>query len=163
MEPVIAPFTPDKLEETQTFLRIALRDNEFIMDFATRDADLSDIAARYQQAGGEFWLLLSGTDQVVIGTLGLQRVNDDTLELRRFVVHEPMRNHGFGEKMLLTALDYAVRVRCNRIRLMLPAQQDAAMHLLKKHRFHIIKRFSDDPLSNCFMEHRIQQTPPAAT
>ena len=162
MEPVISPFKADKLEETQTFLRVALRDNEFAMDFNTRDSDLKDIAAHYQGGGGEFWLLLSGTDEVVIGTLGLERINADTLELRRFVIDEPMRNHGYGERMLKVAMDFAAGADCNRIRLSMGDNQHAAMHLLRRYRFHEIKRFNTDPKCEIFMEHRIQQTPPPA-
>lgn len=163
MEPIIAPFEPEKLTEVQTFLRIALRDNAYVMDFETRDSDLKDIAANYQKNGGEFWLLLSGTDKVVIGCLGLQRINPDTLELRRFVVHEPMRNHGFGERLLKTALDYAAAADCNRIRVQMTVDQKAALKLLQKYRFHPITRFNSDENSEHFLEHRIQQTPSPAS
>lgn len=157
MEPRISQFTANKLAETQSFLRVALRNDDYVMDFDTRDADLRDIEAHYQAAGGEFWLLLSGREEAVIGCIGLERVNEDTLELKRFVVHEPVRGHGYGEKLLLTALNFAADAACNRIRATANDSQQAALSLLRKHRFHAIKRFSSDAKAQYFFEHRIQE------
>ncbi|MFM1897083.1 MAG: hypothetical protein RLZZ385_2157 [Pseudomonadota bacterium] len=161
MLPVIEPFTADKLEETQRFLRVALRDDVYSLDLWTRDSDLQDIAAHYQRDGGQFWLLLAGADKSVVGCIGLERVNEDTLELRRFVVDEPLRNHGFGERLLVTAMNHALHADCKRIRLHIPGKTQAALHLLRKHRFHEIRRFNTDPRSVYFFEHWIQENPAA--
>ena len=131
-------------------------DGYYPLDFDTRDSDLKDIAVHYQNKGGEFWLVLAGNGKSVAGCIGLERINDDTLELRRFVVQGAMRNHGFGERLLLTALGYAEQADCKRIRLHLPADSQAALHLLRKHRFHEIRRFNNDQRSAHFFEHWIQ-------
>jgi GNAT superfamily N-acetyltransferase len=72
-------------------------------------------------------------------------------------VDEPLRNHGYGERLLKAALQYATDANCNRIRLSLGKKQPAASQLLRRYRFHEIKRFNDDPKSERFLEHRIQQ------
>lgn len=160
MEPVIIPFRPEQLAEVQTFLRVALRDDRFRMDFETRDSDLKDIATHYQTRGGQFWVLLAGTAKAVIGCIALERVNNKTLELKRFVVDEPMRNHGYGERLLRTALNFAAAAECNRIRLYLTDRHEIARHMMKKFRFHEIKRYTDHEHALYFFEHRIQDLPP---
>lgn len=157
MQPEITTFSPEKLAEVQTFLRVALRDDAYVMDFETRDVDLKDITLHYQNNGGQFWLLVAGSDQIVAGCIALERVNKDTLELKRFVVHQLMRDHGFGERMLLTALRFAEDSDCNRVRVYVESKQQAALQLLRKHRFHEIKRFNTNPHAEYFLEHRIQE------
>ena len=70
-----------------------------------------------------------------------------------------MRDHGFGERMLLTALRFAEDSDCNRVRVYVESKQQAALQLLRKHRFHEIKRFNTNPQAEYFFEHRIQEKP----
>lgn len=160
MNPTIEPFSDSQQEPTQSFLRVALRDDDYPLDFTTRDSDLQDIMSHYQNRGGAFWLLTVGEAKRVVGTLGLERVNEDTLELRRFVVDHPLRDKGFGERLLLTALRHAPTIGCRRIRVQVGPRSEAAIHLLGKHRFNEIKRFSTDPRSMRFFERWIQTAEP---
>lgn len=70
---------------------------------AHTDADLDDLEAHYFGRGGEFFVLTDSTP-TVIGCVGLYRVDQTTLELRKMYLAAAWRGRGQGRRLLEHAL-----------------------------------------------------------
>ena len=80
------------------------------------DTDLSDIESSYFARGGRFDVLERG-DGAIIGTVGLYRVDAETVELRKMYLVPHARGRGLGRMVLEHALDEARRMGARRVTL----------------------------------------------
>jgi putative acetyltransferase len=83
---------------------------------AHTDADLDDLERHYFNRGGEFFVLTT-PDQTVIGCVGLYRVDETTLELRKMYLAAGWRGRGQGRRLLDHALARARALGAKRITL----------------------------------------------
>ncbi len=67
--------------------------------------DLMDIAASYQQAGGEFWIAVE--DGSVVGTIGLMMKARNCAILKKFFVKREFRSQKIGLALYKALLSYA--------------------------------------------------------
>ena len=72
------------------------------------DRDLLDIPKYYTKRGGRFWILADSNDKVV-GTIGVSRINRFVCKLRRFYISRRYRHKGWGLQLYRKALDYIRR------------------------------------------------------
>jgi len=77
-------------------------------DPATTDADLADVEANYFAGGGRFDVVVDD-DDVIVGSVGLFRVDRDTCELRKMYLRRDARGQGLGRRLVEHAIDHARR------------------------------------------------------
>mgnify|MGYP000207780968 CR=1 FL=1 len=107
-----------------------LRDYGLSPDSHT-DADLDDFEAHYFKRGGEFFVLTTPA-AVVIGCVGLYRVDATTLELRKMYLAAAWRGRGFGRLLLDHALARAGALGAQRITLETAAVLQEAIALYRR-------------------------------
>lgn len=93
-----------------------LREYGLKPDPSCTDADLCDLEAFYQAAGGVFEVLVDASGEV-IGTVGLLRVHSATCELRKMYLAREARGKGLGRMLLEHALQRAVELGFRRVQL----------------------------------------------
>lgn len=74
------------------------------------DEALRDLPQSYADRGGAFWVAveadLEGPERVV-GTVGVARISDTQLELRKMYLDPASRGRGLGQRLLDTAIAWA--------------------------------------------------------
>lgn len=75
-------------------------------DLKSKDADLKDIEGNYFDHGGIFEVLEDGAGRI-LGTCGLYRLDDETVELRKMYFVPEIRGLGIGWLILSRAVDRA--------------------------------------------------------
>ena len=68
------------------------------------DYDLENPEKIYIETGGMFSVLLD--DENVVGTVAIKKLNAETVELKRMYLLKKYRGHGWGSKLLDTAIAY---------------------------------------------------------
>src|SRR5262245_8067998 len=76
----------------------------FIYDPATEVPDLLDFEGHYQPPHGGFFVLRQ--DEVVIGSVGVERIDVRTAELHRLYLDGHLRGRGTGRALVETILDW---------------------------------------------------------
>lgn len=97
----------------------------------------------YLQSGGMF-LLLEDEQRSLIGTVGLGKVTDELVKLRKMYVHPSYRGLGLGELLLQQVLHHAEKMNFHRVRLDTYHSMTSAINLYKKYGFAEI----DDPATS---------------
>jgi putative acetyltransferase len=103
-------------------------------DPAGADADLFDLAASYERAGGWFAVLVDPTG-TVIGSVGLLPPGDGTVELRKMYLDARYRGRGLGSLLLRSALEEARRRGFRRMTLETASVLREAIRLYEAHGF----------------------------
>ena len=147
---MIRSYTDSDRENTLRFFRKVFSGLGFAFDLDGKDADLSAISDRYQTRGGTF--LLANRDDQIVGSIGLRRLDEECLELKRFYVAAEYRRNRIGTRLLQDAIAHASRGAARRIRLDTSRKSPAAISLFRKHGFVEIARYNDDPFAEVFME-----------
>lgn len=75
-------------------------------DLKSKDSDLIDIEGNYGDRGGVFEVLEDGVGRI-LGTCGLFRLSDETVELRKMYFVPEIRGLGIGWLILSRAVDRA--------------------------------------------------------
>jgi putative acetyltransferase len=101
-EPILRRATPADGPAVGELVFGILRDYGLPTDAHT-DADLNDFEGHYFARGGDFTVLVT-TAGVVIGCVGLCRVNTTTIELRKMYLAAEWRGRGLGRRLLNHAL-----------------------------------------------------------
>jgi RimJ/RimL family protein N-acetyltransferase len=68
--------------------------------------DLLRFDAHYTAPRGAFWIVRDDTRRVV-GSVGVDRVDDRTAELKRLYVDASLRGRGIGQRLVETVLDWS--------------------------------------------------------
>lgn len=103
-----------------------LREFHLPPDPTHTDADLQDIESAYIKGGGRFDVLV-GVDGNIIGSVGLHRIDDTTIELRKMYLHPTQRGKGLGVRLLDHALTEARRLGFKRMTLETASQLKVAI------------------------------------
>ncbi|BDS10744.1 GNAT family N-acetyltransferase [Aureispira anguillae] len=98
------------------------------------DFCLENVETHYLNQGGIFLVLMDGKERVV-GTGGLYRLNDQTVELRKMYLLSEHRGKGLGKWLLTTLLDEAKRLGYKRVELETASVLKEAIGLYKKYGF----------------------------
>jgi GNAT superfamily N-acetyltransferase len=135
--------------------------NEFkiIIDYDNLDSDLLDIKKHYNRDdGGCFWVVERKNDSQILGTVAIRKLNEfasATAELKRMFLSKKYRGLGIGQKMLDTALDFAIRTGYFRILLYSSKELKASRALYLKNGFMDIPRYNNDLRADVFMEKKL--------
>ena len=100
-----------------------------------------------------FWCLVS--EGTVVGTVGIQRLDDETAELKALYLSEDLRGKGFGYKLLDTAVNYAKDHGYRRVVLDSMSKYENASRLYRNYGFRAIPRYNENRYADVFMELRL--------
>jgi GNAT superfamily N-acetyltransferase len=125
-EPILRPATNVDAPAVRELIFAILREFGMPPEPNGTDSDLNDIEATYFNRGGRFDVLLDTTGRI-IGTVGLNRVDEQTVELRKMYLHADMRGRGLGTRLLDHAISEARRMGYKRITLETASQLKTAI------------------------------------
>lgn len=97
-----------------------------------------------------FKCLLS--DEKIVGTVGLKKLDDDTVELKALYLHKEYRGRGWGRKLIDTAIKESGRLGFKTIVLDSMSIYKDALRLYEKTGFVPTERFNDNPYADVFMK-----------
>jgi GNAT superfamily N-acetyltransferase len=153
VEEVIRPFAEhDAAQVRELFITV----NRLLSPPDLRDAfeayiehalteEIDRIRAYYGDRDGGFWVAVRGDK--VVGTFGLERASDDTMELRRMYVDPSARRQGIAGRMLQFAEDECRR-SVNRLELSTAEIQQAALALYRNAGYRLVRKETVEALSN---------------
>src|SRR5689334_11389698 len=98
--------TNDDCNGVQSLVYGVLAEYELAPDTDGTDRDITDIEANYFARGGDFEVLVNGTDDVV-GSIGLYPLDGETIELRKMYFAPSIRGFGLGRKLLARTIEKA--------------------------------------------------------
>jgi GNAT superfamily N-acetyltransferase len=122
----IRPATNDDGSAVRELIFQILREFNLPPDPDKTDADLDDLECAYFKPGGRFDVLVDSTGQI-IGTVGLHRIDRQTIELRKMYLKSSHRGKGLGAKLLDHALAEARLLGCKRMTLETASQLTTAI------------------------------------
>lgn len=94
-----------RCEEIQRLI-LDIQTREFGVEITLADQpDLLDIASFYQRENGNFWIAVE--DDIVVGTIALLDIGDDSLALRKMFVAQGYRGKRVAQQLLHSALSWA--------------------------------------------------------
>ena len=91
-------------------------------------------------------------DNKVLGTVGLKKINNDTVELKAFYLHKDLRGKGLGKRMLETVISKARELGYRSIVLDSVSKYKAAQRLYEKAGFVNTERYNDNQYADIFMK-----------
>ena len=102
-----------------------------------------------------FYCLVS--DEQVIGTVALKKLNDDTAELKALYLDKSYRGQGFGKRLIDIVIKEAEMRGFKSIVLDSMKQYKDARRLYEKCGFSDFERYNDNPYADVFMKLDLQQ------
>lgn len=95
------------------------------------DDDVLRLPASYERAGGEFWVAVAETGEI-LGTCGIYPLDDTTFELRKMYVSPRARGRGAGRLLLDRAISAAREQGARRVVLDTLHTMNAAIALYER-------------------------------
>ena len=108
--------------------------------------EIDRIPAYYSERDGGFWVAVR--EDKVVGTFGLERASDDTMELRRMYVDPSARRRGIARRMLQFAEDECRSRNVSRLQLSTAEIQQAALALYRNAGYRLVHQETVEALSN---------------
>jgi len=130
--PEFRAVTKEDQEEVRLLIFSTLAEYGLEVAPKSADADLFDLAKYYEDGAFEVLVDASG---LLMGTLGLKRLDDHRCELRRMYLTQKHRGKGYGKRMLRRAISRAKELGFSRIELETAGVLDEAISLYKSHGF----------------------------
>jgi GNAT superfamily N-acetyltransferase len=150
----IHPFSPAHAGSVRAlFIRV----NRLLAPAEMRDAfetyierslaeEIDRIADYYYERDGGFWVALDGGR--VVGMVGLERIDAETMELRRMYVDPGERRRGIAQTMLTFAEDECRRRNVRSLELSTSELQREALALYRKAGYRLAREEIADAASN---------------
>ena len=113
----------------------------FNYDKTGSESDLENFAAVYLQPGSKFFVIRDGLE--IIGTVGLARISDDVVKIRKMYVKSRLQGKGHGLKLLRAVVHEAKLLGYKVIRLETSHAMLSAIRLYKNFGFLAIPRKPD--------------------
>ena len=102
-------------------------------------ADLADISANYlDPPRSHFWVAL--LDGRVVGTVGVQEIDEEEAELRRMSVDGGTRRRGIGARLLATVEDFCREMGYSRVGLSTVVHLAAAMNMYRRYGYRPLRQ-----------------------
>jgi len=90
-------------------------------------------------------------DDIVIGSVGIKKMNDEEAELKALYLDSEFRGMGYGKKLLNKAIESAGELGFKGIFLDSMSQYKDALRLYERSGFVMTERFNDNPYADVFM------------
>lgn len=121
------------------------------LSFQNFEKELQALGGQYSAPEGA--LILAYLDDNAVGCVGVRRLEADIAELKRMYVKPEARRHGIGVGLLERALENAVILGYQRIRLDTLAHMTKAQELYRRFGFYTILPYRFNPLDGAvYME-----------
>ena len=135
---------PDDLGDVRRLLIAYANALPFALDFQDFDDELATLPGRYAPPGGT--LLVGSIDGVVVGCVGVRRLDDETCEMKRLFVGEHTRGSGLGRVLAEASIDAARRLGYRRMRLDTVPGMETAQALYARLGFAEIDPYTVNPV-----------------
>jgi putative acetyltransferase len=129
----IRPATNSDSDEIKAVVFGVLKEYGLEPDPGNTDEDLDSIDSHYWKNGGYFGVVEDGN--IIVATIGLYRVDQQTCELRKMYALPSQRGKGLGRKLMEFALRKAKEMGFKRIVLETAAPLKEAIGLYKRFGF----------------------------
>jgi putative acetyltransferase len=109
---------------------------EFGLEFGAgseTDAQLLELPASYERAGGRFWV--AQAENRLVGTCGVYPLEPGVMELRKMYLARAARGGGLGRQLLAEAVSFARAARATRMVLDTVDQMERAIAFYEAHGF----------------------------
>jgi N-acetylglutamate synthase-like GNAT family acetyltransferase len=135
----IRPIDPIEYETAAELVTAHLGEYD-AYDFNTDTHDLvpDRMEDLYEEPKGQFWVAV--TDDTIVGTIGLRRVDDRICQLVRLSVHPDYRRHDVVQHLLEAFEDYAREAGYRRVTAQTTARQKPAAVFLETSGYSEFKR-----------------------
>jgi putative acetyltransferase len=100
----VAPATRDDVPGIVALIGRVYAEYEFSYDPPSEVPDLFDFAAHYEPPRGAFFVVRR--DGLVVGSVGVQRLDGDAAELHRLYLDAGLRGQGTGRALVQAVLDW---------------------------------------------------------
>ncbi len=107
-----------------------LKINSKILPQITKD--LKNIKNKYIEKGGNFWIAIDTDKDIVIGTIGILKIDNKNAELKRFYVDESYRNNHIGYELYKMAEFYAKNINIENLYLVTSKMSKKALNIYLK-------------------------------
>ena len=124
--PTIRPATHSDAPALRELIFTILREYNLRPDPDNTDADLNDVESTYFKAGGRFDVMVDSSGEI-LGSVGLHRIDERTIELRKMYLRSTERGKGFGTRLLDHAMREARRMGYTRMTLETASQLKTAI------------------------------------
>ncbi|MBA9086563.1 N-acetylglutamate synthase-like GNAT family acetyltransferase [Fontibacillus solani] len=124
----------DSYKEEVIKLILHVQNVEYEVGISVKEQpDILDIHSNYINDGGNFWIALNDSGEVV-GSIGLQKKNKDVAVLKKFFVYKDYRGKEFGtgKKLYEALLDFAKKQGFSKIILDTPSKATRSHGFYKK-------------------------------
>jgi GNAT superfamily N-acetyltransferase len=108
--------------------------------------EVDRISAYYGERDGGFWVAVK--DDKVVGTFGIERASDDSMELRRMYVDPSARRRDIARRMLQFAEDECRSRNVSRLQLSTAEIQQAALALYRNAGYRLVAEETVEAVSN---------------
>lgn len=122
------------------FFKKAFRQDNRILCLNEKDSDLANIDSHYMRSGC-FWIIKDDKN-VIHGTIALRQLGD-CYEIRRFFVEKKYHNRGYGKLLLNTALQYAIAIKAEVVKVAILERSFAAQSLFIRTGFFPTARYNN--------------------
>ena len=116
----------------------------FDLCFQNFEEELKFIKTQYGKPKGGIILLKSNND--IIGCIGVKKFENCIVELKRMFIKKKFRNKGYGKKLLDKAIELAIDLKYERLRLDTLPIMNKAIELYKKAGFVEIEPYRYNPI-----------------
>jgi len=97
----------DKYKESLIEFILSIQQNEFNIAISrTVQPDLENIQKQYLRSGGQFWIAVNDSDEI-IGCVGLVKLSNNSSALKKMFVNSNHRNLKIGKKLLNKVVETA--------------------------------------------------------
>lgn len=137
----ISAFNKKYHEAIICFFKKAFKEDGRKLMLNDKDSDIVTIEETYMKQGF-FWCAIDNKTKKILGTIALRPI-DDFWEIRRFFVLKKEQNKGIGQKLLETAIEFAINNKYKVLKAATLERGYIAHHLFEKYGFCPTKRFNN--------------------
>lgn len=148
---LIVEYESNLQDEILDFFKKVFKEDNRIIDLDKKDYDLTNIKSSYM-TNGFFWCALDNKNKIC-GTIAL-RPRKDFFEIRRFFVLKKLQNKGIGQKLLSTAIEYAIDNNYSLLKAATLRKGFAAQHIFERLGFNYTGKY-DNSTADLFFELKI--------
>lgn len=151
----IAKLAPADLPRTKALIGEYLRWIGEDLSFQNVEEELASFPGPYAEPEGSFFVAREG--EAIVGCVGMKKLGPGLCEMKRLFVRDDHRGMGLGSALVEMLLGEAKRKGYERMRLDSLRKMESAVALYRKHGFHEIGQYVENPLPGAlFMERAIE-------
>lgn len=129
-------FSSEFSEKVKTFL-IDVCIQEFGFEAWREELETTD-REKYKKTGGNFWIALDKNEDV-IGTIGLDNVNDGVGLLKTMYVRRDYRGSKIAQNLMNTLINFSLKNNYTKLQLGTYKELERAVNFYKKNDFYLIQ------------------------